>query len=66
MHALSIQKRSVNGRKRYAMNARYAMKIEKIPNHLHTYVHNHLKQRISRKFSWAQGRKISKYGPGHS
>jgi hypothetical protein len=36
---------------RYAMNARYAIKIEKIPNHLHTYVHNNLKQcrPISRK-----------------
>jgi hypothetical protein len=31
---------------RYTMNARYAIKIEKIQNHLHTYVHN-LKQRIS-------------------
>jgi hypothetical protein len=30
-------------------NARYAMKIEKIPNHLQTYVHNNLKQRISQK-----------------
>jgi hypothetical protein len=30
------------------MNARYAIKIEKIQNHLHTYVHN-LKQRISWK-----------------
>jgi hypothetical protein len=29
--------------------ARYAIKIEKIPNHLHTYVHNNLKQCISRK-----------------
>jgi hypothetical protein len=49
--ALSIQKHSVNGKKRrcgYTMNARYAIKIEKIPNHLHTYVHN-LKQRISQK-----------------
>jgi hypothetical protein len=34
---------------RYTMNARYAIKIEKIPNHLHTYVHNNLKQRTSRK-----------------
>jgi hypothetical protein len=34
---------------RYAMNVRYAMKIEKIPNHLHIYVHNNVKQRISRK-----------------
>jgi hypothetical protein len=51
-HALSKQKRSVNGKKdglRYTMNARYAIKIEKIPNHLHTYVHNNLKQRILRK-----------------
>jgi hypothetical protein len=31
----------------YAMNARYAIKFEKIPNYLHTYVHNNLKQRIS-------------------
>jgi hypothetical protein len=29
--------------------ARYAIKILKIPNNLHTYVHNHLKQHISRK-----------------
>jgi hypothetical protein len=33
----------------YTINAHYAIKIEKIPNHLHTYVHNNLKQRISRK-----------------
>jgi hypothetical protein len=49
---LSIQKRSVNGKKdgaHYAMNALYAIKIEKIPNHLHTYVHNNLTQRTSRK-----------------
>jgi hypothetical protein len=26
----------------YTMNARYAIKIEKIPNHLHIYVHNNL------------------------
>jgi hypothetical protein len=45
-HALSIQKRSVNEKNG---DARYAMKIEKIPNHLHTYVHNNLKQRISGK-----------------
>jgi hypothetical protein len=44
MRALSIQKRSVNEKNDVA---RYAMKIEKIPNHLHTYVHNNLKQRIS-------------------
>jgi hypothetical protein len=31
------------------MNARYAIKILKIPNNLHTYVHNNLKQRISWK-----------------
>jgi hypothetical protein len=31
------------------MNARYAIKIGKIPIHLHTYVHNNLKQRISWK-----------------
>jgi hypothetical protein len=51
-HALSIQKRSVmekNDGARYTMNARYAIKIEKIQNHLHTYVHNNLKQCISRK-----------------
>jgi hypothetical protein len=49
---LSIQKRLVNGKKdsaRYAMNARYAIRIKKIPNHLHTYVHNNLKPRISQK-----------------
>jgi hypothetical protein len=49
--ALSIQKRSVNGKKdgaRCTMNARYAIKIEKIPD-LHTYVHNNLKQCILRK-----------------
>jgi hypothetical protein len=28
---------------RYTMNARYAIKILKIPNNLHTYVHNNLK-----------------------
>jgi hypothetical protein len=44
--ALSIQKRSVNEKND---DARYAMKIEKIPNHLHTYVHNNLKQHISQK-----------------
>jgi hypothetical protein len=38
-------KSSVNGKK----DARYAMKIEKVPNHLHTYVHNNLKQHISQK-----------------
>jgi hypothetical protein len=38
-----------NDSARYTMNARYAIKIEKIPNHLHTYVHNNLKQRISQK-----------------
>jgi hypothetical protein len=50
--ALSIQKCSVNRKKDsacYTKGARYAIKIEKIPNHLHTYVHNNLKQRISRK-----------------
>jgi hypothetical protein len=31
------------------MSARYAIKILKIQNNLHTYVHNNLKQRISRK-----------------
>jgi hypothetical protein len=41
--ALSIQKRSVNEKN----DARYAMKIEKIPNNLHIYVHNNLKQRMS-------------------
>jgi hypothetical protein len=44
--ALSTQKRSVNEKND---DARYAMKIEKIPNHLHTYAHNNLKQHISRK-----------------
>jgi hypothetical protein len=44
--ALSIQKRSLNEKNH---DACYAMKIEIIPNHLHTYVHNNLKQRISRK-----------------
>jgi hypothetical protein len=43
---LSLQKRSVNGKNH---GARYAIKIEKIPYHLHTCVHNNLKQRISRK-----------------
>jgi hypothetical protein len=43
---LSIQKRSVNGKKD---GERYAIKIEKIPNHLHIYVHNNIKQRISLK-----------------
>jgi hypothetical protein len=38
-----------NDSARYTMNARYAIKIEKIPNHLHTYVHNNLKQHISLK-----------------
>jgi hypothetical protein len=33
----------------YAMIARYAIKIKKIPNQLHTYVCNNLKQRISQK-----------------
>jgi hypothetical protein len=33
----------------YTMNACYAIKIEEISNHLHTYVHNNLKQRILRK-----------------
>jgi hypothetical protein len=42
MRALSIQKRSVNGKKD---GARYAIKIEKIPYHLH----NNLKQHISQK-----------------
>jgi hypothetical protein len=54
------------------MNARYAIKILKIPNNLHTYVHNNLKQhtyiaktgyeqiRRGGTFSWAQGRKIPK------
>jgi hypothetical protein len=46
MHALSIQKRSVNEKND---DVHYAMKTEKIPNHLHTYVYNNLKQRISRK-----------------
>jgi hypothetical protein len=44
--ALSIQKHSVNEKND---NARFAMKIEKFPNHLHTYAHNNLKQHISRK-----------------
>jgi hypothetical protein len=44
--ALSIQKRSVNEK---TDNVRYAMKIEKIPNYLHTYAHNNLKQCILRK-----------------
>jgi hypothetical protein len=51
------------------MNARYSIKILKIPNNLHTYVHNNLKQRTNKEggtFSWAQGRKIPKYGPCHS
>jgi hypothetical protein len=30
-------------------DACYAMKIKKIPNHLQTYVHNNLKQRILQK-----------------
>jgi hypothetical protein len=34
---------------RYAMNARYAIKIKKVPYQLHTYVHNNLKQHILRK-----------------
>jgi hypothetical protein len=38
-----------NSGARYTMNVRYAIKIGKIPNHLHTYVHNNLKQRILRK-----------------
>jgi hypothetical protein len=36
-------------RKQKNNDVRYAMKIEKNPNHLHTYVHNNLKQHISRK-----------------
>jgi hypothetical protein len=46
MRALSIQKRSLNEK---TDDARCEMKIEKTPNHLHTYVHNNLQQRISQK-----------------